>query len=43
MIDEKRLVASIGLFGNSTKSKKLATNLSAWLVDFRTSEPLILT
>ena len=27
MIDEKRLVASIGLFGTSAKSKKLATNL----------------
>lgn len=27
MIDDKRLVASIGLLGNSTKSKKLATNL----------------
>lgn len=27
MIDDKRLVASIGLFGNSAKSKKQATNL----------------
>jgi hypothetical protein len=39
MIDEKRLVASIGLFGTSAKSKKLATNfkrLAGGLQNIRT-------